>query len=203
MENIPFSQRFIGAVLVAVVSGLIVHVIINRSSVPLIQSLLEPEPTRMEPTAPPPIETKDQEPGPRESVPTAAPASSAITSTDISGNWAGKWSTTDGYLFALTMDLQLDHETVVTGSIEWTLKLAPRLEEQHLIGRSAIELVRGSFNPDSGELMLQGYDKVDQFGVISLDSYRLNLSEDAQEIRGKNRGNGGLQGVFIATRQLQ
>lgn len=98
------------------------------------------------------------------------------------------------------MDLHLSDQTVVTGKINWTFKLSPKVEEQRLIGRSATEFVRGSFDPRNRVLMFQGYDKEDHYGVIALDSYRLTISDDAQEIQGKTYSNGTWEGEFIARR---
>lgn len=129
-----------------------------------------------------------------------SPVASSIATIDVTGRWSCEWSTPRGYLFTCTLDLQLTDQTVVTGKINWTLKLSPRIEEQHLIGRSATEFVRGSFDPRNRVLMFQGYDKEDHYGVIALDSYRLTLSGDAGEIQGKTSSNGTWEGVFIARR---
>jgi hypothetical protein len=128
--------------------------------------------------------------------------SPATSSTlDVTGRWSGEWSTQKGYLFTCSMDLQLSDQTVVTGKIDWVFKLSPRIEEQHLIGRSATEFVRGSFDPRTRALMFQGYDKQDPYEVIGLDSYHLALSDDAREIRGKTlTNNANWEGVFVVRR---
>ena len=49
--------------------------------------------------------------------------------------------------------------------------------------------------------MFQGYDKQDPYEVIGLDSYRLVLSDDAQEIRGETlTNNANWEGVFVVRR---
>jgi hypothetical protein len=121
-------------------------------------------------------------------------------SVDVTGKWTGQWKDPGGALFALDMSLQLANETVVTGTIQWTLKLSPRFEEQTLIGRSGIELVRGSLNPDSRLLLLQGYEKNDPYHVIDLDSYRLTVSDDSRAITGKTKNHGPWDATFEARR---
>src|SRR4051794_4308146 len=121
----------------------------------------------------------------------AIPAPSAfaqiLSSTDISaisGNWRGHWTSPDGYDQEATMHLTVTAQGEVTGDIFWTLRKSPRASEKSKIGMTGVEHIRGVYYSNTGALVVDGYDKIDNNGILSLDKYRLFLSDNRKVLAG-------------------
>jgi hypothetical protein len=131
------------------------------------------------------------------------PNREAVPVQDPSGRWIGEWKDLDGWAFSLVMDLRLSGDTLVTGTIEWTLKLSPEINMQKHIGHSAVEIVRGSFSSESSLVMIEGYEEHDPHGIIGLDGYKLILSRDGQELQGETEAHGTWAGRFSAQKSAK
>lgn len=89
----------------------------------------------------------------------------------LAGPWTGDWSG-GGYLYDGTMRLNVAPDGALDGVIAWTLRETPYADEADKIGRSGIELVRGSYDAASGSLAFSGYELNDPAQILGLDDYR-------------------------------
>ncbi len=116
----------------------------------------------------------------------------------IDGQWDGFWVSSSpesaGYLYEVTMTLVSGANNSVDEQIARILRGSPRASEQAKIGLSAVEFVRGSYDPVSRVIRLEGYEKTDPNTVISLDRYHLLLADNGTVIGGITEGQGTWQG---------
>jgi len=114
---------------------------------------------------------------------------------DPTGKWTGQWSTTSGTLLYIEIDLKETADNGVDGQIKWTLRGTARPDKIDKIGNSAIEYVRGTFEPATGIILMSGYKKDDPNDVIvMLDNYRLTVSPDGSKLTGLARNGGKWNG---------
>lgn len=66
---------------------------------------------------------------------------------------------------------------------------------------TGVEHTRGQFISNFGFLTLEGYALDDPNTILSMDRYRLVLSDDCTTLGGITRDNGDWNGQFIAKRQ--
>ena len=112
-----------------------------------------------------------------------------LSDINPSGNWFGDWLSTSGAYLTQKVYLKLDDNNQISGQIEWTLKRTPSPEKMGKIGLSAIEYVRGRYDPSTQTVTFQGYRKDDPNNVLfNLDSYRLKLSNDKLSGLARNGG---------------
>jgi len=134
---------------------------------------------------------------------TASPAST--TSTPIikqpgkeliaSGKWKGQWSTDSGTLLDFDLTLTDMQNNGVDGQIKWTLRQTVRPDKIDKIGQSAIEYVRGTFDPATGSLKMSGYNKDDPNNVlVMVDDYKLTVSPDGKTLSGVAKNGGKWNG---------
>lgn len=130
-------------------------------------------------------------------VPVLAAAQGAPRSA-INGRWAGFWvsysSESQGFLYEATMTLAVGANNAVDGRIDWVLRKSPRAAEQAKVGMTAVEFVRGSYDPRGGVIRLAGYRKDDPNNVIGLDRYHLVVSDNGRVIGGITESQGSWQG---------
>jgi hypothetical protein len=128
---------------------------------------------------------------------------SPAASIGPAGEWHVAWTepTGSGSLYEANMSLVVDRSNMVQGEIFWTLRDAQRADMRAVVGRAAVEYVRGSYDPMSGVLVFEGYAKDDPSNVIGLDGYRLLLSENGNALAGVTRTGGTWQGVLYAYRK--
>lgn len=120
----------------------------------------------------------------------ATPGNAALA-PKLTGSWRGKWTNlAEGYLYDAVLSLKAESNGTATGEIEWTLRSSPLVREQAMLGKSATELVRGSFDATSERLHLQGYGKRDPHNIIALDEYRLRIIDGAKVIFGDTASHG-------------
>jgi hypothetical protein len=74
------------------------------------------------------------------------------------------------------------------------MKSTPQEAKQSKIGLTAVEYIKGSYNPETRMLMMEGYRKDDPNDIISLDKYRLILSEDNRSLGGATWNHGRWRG---------
>ena len=118
-----------------------------------------------------------------EPVPSSVPA-------ELSGRWQGEWSSLVGTTFSANVNLAATgNGNGVQGTINWMMISTPQATKQAKIGLTAVEYVRGSYDPTTRMLVMAGYKKDDPNNVIILDKYRLTLGEGG--ILGGATWNGG------------
>jgi hypothetical protein len=111
----------------------------------------------------------------------------------------GTWMSQTGdhpFRFALTLNL-LKHPTetyeVAVGTIDWTLLCAPPgswLVPK--VGKTAQEMVAGTFDAQTGALRLSGYEiGPGEPMLIAIDEYSVKISRDGETLTGFTRGNAG------------
>jgi hypothetical protein len=83
---------------------------------------------------------------------------------------------------------QNDNSGGVEGTITWRLEATNRTGRLNRIGDTAVEYVRGAFNPNTFELTLQGY-RVSDSTLIAIDKYRISLSRNGQSFTGRSETN--------------
>ncbi len=142
----------------------------------------KPSPAAVSPTATPPRETR---------APVANPT----------GRWKGDWSTKSGTLLDIEIDLFEMQENRLDGQIKWTLRKTVRPDKMDKVGLSAIEYVRGTYDPASGGVRMSGYRKDDPNDVlVMLDEYRLSVSADGKKLTGEARNGGRWNGYLNLAR---
>jgi hypothetical protein len=116
----------------------------------------------------------------------------------LAGAWNGVWEA-DNFRYEAVMTLNADGAGNLDGSINWTLRVSPRANEQAKIGMKGVEYVRGKYYSDSATIVLEGYRKDDPNGIVGLDKYRLVLSPTAQTIGGLTEHHGSWTGKLFLT----
>lgn len=112
-----------------------------------------------------------------------------------SGKWSGKWSTPSGSLFDFELTLTENGNNNLDGQVKWTMRRTARPDKANKVGFSALEFVRGRYDPSSGAVNLTGYGKDDPNDtLVMLDVYRLNISKDGRKLEGSARNGGKWNG---------
>ena len=137
-----------------------------------------------------PRQTDSKSPTPTS--PTPAPT---VRTYDPTGKWTGQWSTESGTLFDFDLTLTPSGGNSVSGEVKWTMRKTVRPDKAGKVGLSAIEYVRGSYDPSSGSVNLAGYAKDDPQNVlVMVDTYRLKISRDDRTLTGAARNGGKWNG---------
>lgn len=119
------------------------------------------------------------------------PLPQAPPTISVAGRWEGDWTSPSGAYLTVVFALDDNGNGSVDGKIDWTLRRTSRPDKISKVGMSAVEYVRGQFDPSARKLTLQGYRKDDPNNVlVMVDSYRLGLSGDGRRLSGSAR-NGG------------
>lgn len=117
------------------------------------------------------------------------------------GRWKGQWSTASGTLLDIVIDFSATPGNGVDGQIKWTMRSTVRPDKMDKIGLSAVEYVRGTYEPETGVILMSGYKKDDPDNVlVMLDNYRLTVSEDGSRLTGLARNGGKWNGRIKLTR---
>ncbi len=117
-----------------------------------------------------------------------------ITNFDPGGKWKGEWSTASGTLLVFDLTLTLNGNDL-DGQVKWTLRRTVRPDKADKVGLSAIEFVRGKYDPTTGDINLTGYGKDDPNNVLVMtDVYRLKISSDGRRLTGAARNGGKWNG---------
>jgi hypothetical protein len=112
-----------------------------------------------------------------------------------SGKWKGQWSTDSGSMLDFELTLSDTQNNGVDGQIKWTLRRTVRPDKMDKVGQSAIEFVRGTFDPVTGSLKMSGYSKDDPNSVlVMIDDYKLTVSQDGKTLTGVARNGGKWNG---------
>jgi len=186
------------AVLLIACAGLIGFVILlnsERFKTPPASSAVTPannvnsETARTE-TTPVPPKNANTSPAPQSET-TIEPAATY----NASGRWKGNWSTASGTLFDFELSLAEGSNNSLDGQVKWTMRRTARSDKADKVGFSAIEFVRGNYDPSTGVVSLTGYNKDDPNGVlVMLDVYRLKVSKDGRSLTGQARNGGKWNG---------
>jgi hypothetical protein len=131
--------------------------------------------------------------------PVPPPQSAAAAATGLAGSWTGFWMAPEGYFYTAAMRLEMAVDNSVQGQITWTLQQSPRKDEESKVGLTGIEYVRGTFDPSSGVLVIEGYEEDDPNTVIGLDRYRLVLAENGIVLGGITWHYGDWKGLIQVT----
>ena len=133
-------------------------------------------------------------------------ASQIAGSSAVDGQWTGFWvsysSASEGFLYEAAITLASGANNSIEGQINWTLRRSPRASEQAKVGLSAVEFVRGSYDPGSRVLRLTGYKKDDPNTVIGLDRYHLLLADTGRVIGGITESQGSWQGSLSTVKKF-
>lgn len=114
---------------------------------------------------------------------------------NASGKWKGDWSTGTGALLDFELALSDTGNNSISGQIKWTLRRTTRPDKMDKVGLSAIEFVRGTFDPATGSLRMSGYGKDDPNNVlVMVDEYKLTVSPDNRTLTGLARNGGKWNG---------
>jgi hypothetical protein len=114
---------------------------------------------------------------------------------DPTGKWNGQWSTDSGTMLDFELSLTESGNAGLEGQIKWTLRRTARPDKMNKIGLTAIEFVRGTFDPSTGAVKMNGYGKNDPNNVlVMVDAYKLNVSQDGRTLTGLARNGGKWNG---------
>jgi hypothetical protein len=130
-----------------------------------------------------------------------ASSAGAATPQDLTATWHGFWIALEGWVYEADMVLAVDGGNNVTGSIQWTLRQSPRLNEQDKIGKTGVEYVKGTFLPDAGAVRMEGTLLDDPNHILGVDKYRLILSDDATVLGGITWHHGPWTGQILLHRR--
>lgn len=120
---------------------------------------------------------------------------------DPTGKWNGQWSTDSGTMLDFELSLTESGNSGLEGQIKWTLRRTARPDKKNKVGLSAIEYVRGTFDPTTGALKMNGYGKDDPNNVlVMVDAYKLNISQDGRTLNGLARNGGKWNGHLNLSR---
>lgn len=123
------------------------------------------------------------------SIPGPPPADPTLTP---SGSWSGDW-TSDKNTSAFTAKAEFQETGGrVEGWIVWTLVRSANPQKMYKSGLTAVEYVRGTFDPPTRLMKVRGYRKDDPNNLVIYDAYNLSLSEDKQNLSGRSK-NGRLR----------
>lgn len=107
----------------------------------------------------------------------------------LNGNWTGEIIYPSGSAFSAKASFADSGNGQVSGQILWTLLRTTNPEKMGLTGSNGTEFVRGTFDPSTRTLSVDGYDKNDPTGkLIILDKYRLTMSADGHRLSGFSYG---------------
>jgi hypothetical protein len=121
--------------------------------------------------------------------------------TELTGRWLGQWSSPFGTTFSANVYLEaIGTSNGVQGNINWTMKSTPQESKQSKIGLTAVEYIKGSYNPETRLLVMEGYRKDDPNNIITLDKYRLVLAEDSRSLGGATWNHGRWRGRLSLSR---
>ena len=130
-------------------------------------------------------------------------ASKGADHPDVSGHWHGVWTAPGGWVYEADFQLTPSLAGAILTDINWTLRAADttRTDYQGKVGMTGVEHVRGQFFSNAGLLTMEGYELTDPNTILSMDRYRLVISDDGTTLGGITRDNGDWNGQFIAKRQ--
>lgn len=128
---------------------------------------------------------------------TPLPTPEPVKAADPTGRWKGRWSTDSGTLFDIEFTLNETGVNQIDGQIKWTMRQTRRSDKKDKVGLSAIEHIRGAYDPQTRLLTLKGYKKDDPDNVLVMadDEYRLTVSENGRRVFGKARNGGKWNGM--------
>lgn len=134
---------------------------------------------------------------PPQNISTPLPPPEPAKSADPTGRWKGGWSTSSGTLLDIEFTLNETGVNQIDGQIRWTLRKTVRPDKRDKIGLSAIEYIRGNYDPQTRLLTLKGYRKDDPDNVlVMVDDYRLTVSEDGRQLAGRAKNGGRWNGIL-------
>jgi serine/threonine protein kinase len=126
---------------------------------------------------------------------------SPVAPRELIGTWQGQWYSPLGTIFSASVHLEsTGSNSSVQGNINWTMKSTPLEAKQSRVGLTAIEYVKGSYDPVTRLLTMQGYSKDDPNNLIILDKYRLVLAEDGRALGGATWNHGSWRGRLSLSR---
>jgi len=127
-------------------------------------------------------------PSPTPITPAAAVPPSVIPGLSPSGTWTGDWNSRSAH-FKAAANLN-ESGGRVDGKILWTLIRHSNPQKSQKGGSTAVEYVRGTFDPTTRAITLAGYRKEDPDNIVVLDRYNLTLSADGKTMNGRSKSGG-------------
>jgi hypothetical protein len=122
---------------------------------------------------------------------------------DAAGHWHGVWTAPGGWVYEADLQLAPGLGGAILTDINWTLRAADnsRADMHGKIGMSGVEHVRGDYISSGGYLTMEGYGLDDPNKILSMDKYRLVISDDGTTLGGITFDGGDWNGQLIAKRQ--
>jgi hypothetical protein len=129
----------------------------------------------------------------------------------VDGEWRGIWTNPAGFVFTAEITLQTGAscktcaatgDDSIQGKIVWCLRSAGTKAAPGMAGKAGklgTEFVQGQMK-GKGLLVLNGYKLDDPNNILTLDKYRLAVSDDGKVIGGLTFNNGHWTGQLIAIR---
>lgn len=124
-----------------------------------------------------------------------------VAQAQLFTHWKGDWTAVgSSYLYTLEMELEANGNWDVQGKMTWTLEKADSSDETSFqflksrIGKTAIEFVKGKYNPTTRTYTIKGIKNQDPDFIITLEKYDLLVSEDGYHITGKTDHHGTWEG---------
>lgn len=132
--------------------------------------------------------------------PTPIPATTPPANPNApSGNWTGYWVTPDGLYFLTQIHFQVAPDGSLTGNIHWTFVKSPDVGDNPKLGLTAIEYVKGTYDPVTRILAFAGDHTDDPNNLIDVDKYKLLLADNNQVIAGSTLNHGDWKGLLFLT----
>ena len=105
----------------------------------------------------------------------------------IAGSWEAIWAnpTTPEWEYSATLQIKIQ-DGQVTGTNSWRVVRSP----YNWTGKTAKELLSGTYDAAKRLVLLEGRSKEDPDDVIALDCYRLTLSRDGRALSGSTKSSG-------------
>lgn len=109
-------------------------------------------------------------------------------------------------LFTGICKIETDQQHVIIGEIIWRYWAIDSTDQDMTDmykgkkGKMGIEFIEGNYFSNSHDVIFEGKDKNDPFGILGLDKYSLKLSANKQVLYGTTATEGTNSGLFYATK---
>ena len=119
------------------------------------------------------------------------------------GKWQGEWYSLDAY-YSYKLALNVYKSGEVDGYFIWKLeKILSSDIADHLskyIGYTATEIVTGTYDQTTNELLIKGIIKDDPYAIIDMDTYQIKLKKGGKILTGTTKMEGDWKGIIIGNK---
>ena len=161
-----------------------------------------------------PIQVAEAQPTPEPSQPAPEPVSVTAPATPtepveeqaaavdpsalgIAGVWEGEWTDSSGYRYGAILEIKVNSQNNISGSVDWTLLESRQGGDQSKIGAKAKEFIQGTYDPDIRRANFKTTQMDDPSNIIGRSTYSLLLSEDGTDLSGS-----ASTGIFSSKRSV-